>query len=87
MQRVSLAETLREIYKQQGDLSRYRSLRERFGQFDLYSDGVDPLGLELKIEHLLALARSEEDENQIHRNGRRLRAAVQSSTRRNHSNR
>ena len=63
MQRVqNLAETLREIYKQQGDLSRYRSLRERFGQFDLYSDGVDPLGLELKIEHLLALARSEEDE-------------------------
>ena len=58
----TIADVLREIYKRQGDLSRYRSIRERFSQLDLYNDGVDPLGLELRIEHLLNLARNEEDE-------------------------
>ena len=58
----TVADILREIYKTQGDLIRYRSIRERFGQLDLYNDGVDPLGLELRIEHLLNLARNEEDE-------------------------
>jgi hypothetical protein len=58
----SIAERLTENYKRAGDLSKFRAIRERFSQFDLYNDGVDPLGLELRIEHFLNLARSEEDE-------------------------
>jgi hypothetical protein len=64
MERVqSVGETLRDVYRQQGDLGRYRMLRERFRALEASSvPGVDPLGLELRIEHLLTLARHEADE-------------------------
>lgn len=58
----TVGETLREVYRQQGDLGRYRMLRERFRALEASVPGVDPLGLELRIEHLLTLARHEADE-------------------------
>ena len=58
----TIADRLTAKYKEAGDLSKFRSIRERFNQFDPYNDGVDPLGLELRIEHLLQLAQNEEDE-------------------------
>lgn len=57
-----VGEMLRELYRKKGDLNRYRALRERFRALEFRSPGVDPLGLELRIEHLLTLARSEADD-------------------------
>ncbi len=57
VQRV--AEILREFYRKTGDLGRYRNLRERFRGIDSPRPGLDPLGLELRVEHLLNLARQE----------------------------
>ncbi|MCA9540071.1 MAG: AAA family ATPase [Myxococcales bacterium] len=58
----TVGEILREVYRKQGDLGRYRALRERFRALEFRSPGVDPLGLELRIEHLLTLARQEADD-------------------------
>ncbi|MEE2786298.1 MAG: AAA family ATPase [Myxococcota bacterium] len=57
-----VAELLREIYRTQGDLARYRSIRERFRVLERPMPGIDPLGLELRIEQLLSLARQESDD-------------------------
>ena len=57
-----VGEMLRELYKQSGDFGRYRLLRERFRALETQAPGVDPLGLELRIEHLLSLARQEQNE-------------------------
>ena len=73
----TIAEKLTKRYKEAGDLIKFRSIRERFNQFDLYNDGVDPLGLELRIEHLLHRARSEEGD-QSNQHGRRMCATLQS---------
>lgn len=63
----AVGEILRELYRKQGDFGRYRALRERFRPLEFRSPGVDPLGLELRIEHLLNLARQEsDDERAIH---------------------
>lgn len=53
---------LREVYRKQGDLGRYRALRSRFAALDARTPGVDPLGLEMRIEHLLNQARRQPDE-------------------------
>jgi len=53
---------LREIYREQGDLALYRSLRDRFRSLEQRTPGFDPLGLEIRIEHLLTLARQEADD-------------------------
>ena len=45
-----VAELLREIYRKKGDLARYRSIRERFRALDRPVPGLDPLGLELRID-------------------------------------
>lgn len=58
----TVAEFLRDVYRKQGDLGRYRVLRERFRALEDRAPGVDPLGLEFRIEHLLNLARQEPDE-------------------------
>ncbi|MCB9539387.1 MAG: AAA family ATPase [Myxococcales bacterium] len=58
----SVGDLLREVYRKQGDLGRYRSLRERFRALEQRVPGVDPLGLELRVEHLLNLARQEPDD-------------------------
>lgn len=58
----AVGEILREMYRKQGDFGRYRALRERFRPLEFRSPGVDPLGLELRIEHLLNLARQEADD-------------------------
>lgn len=60
----AVGEVLRELYRKQGDFGRYRALRERFRPLEFRSPGVDPLGLELRIEHLLNLARQEPDDEQ-----------------------
>ncbi len=60
LQRV--VEILRDVYRRQGDLGRYRSLRDRFQALDNRNPGVDPLGLEMRVDHLLTLARQEPDE-------------------------
>ena len=57
-----VGDILRELYRKKGDLNRYRALRERFRALEFRSPGVDPLGLELRIEHLLTLARGEADD-------------------------
>ena len=57
-----IADLLREIYRKNGDLARYRSIRDRFRALDRPVPGIDPLGLELRIEHLLSLARQEADD-------------------------
>ncbi len=57
-----VGELLRDIYKKSGDFGRYRLLRERFRALETRAPGVDPLGLELRIEHLLSLARQEQNE-------------------------
>lgn len=63
MERVeTVGEVLRDVYKRQGDLGRYRRLRDRFRALEDRSPGVAPLGLELRIEHLLTRARQEADE-------------------------
>ena len=58
----AVGEVLREVYRKTGDLGRYRALRERFRAMELKSPGVDPLGLELRIEHQLTRARQEPDD-------------------------
>ncbi len=58
----TVAEFLRDVYRRQGDLGRYRMLRERFRTLEDRTPGVDPLGLELRIDHLLNLARQEADD-------------------------
>lgn len=50
---------LHEVYRKQGDLGRYRAIRDRFRNLDQFAPGSDPLRLELRIEHLLSLARQE----------------------------
>ena len=55
----AVGEVLREVYRKTGDLGRYRALRERFRAMELKAPGVDPLGLELRIEHQLTRARQE----------------------------
>lgn len=57
-----VGDLLRDLYKKSGDFGRYRLLRERFRALETRAPGVDPLGLELRIEHLLSLARQEQDE-------------------------
>jgi hypothetical protein len=52
---------LREVYRKLGDLGRYRALRTRFRALDARTPGADPLGLEMRIEHLLNQARREPD--------------------------
>ena len=52
---------LREVYRKRGDLGRYRALRARFSALDARTPGADPLGLEMRIEHLLNQARREPD--------------------------
>ncbi|MCB9547317.1 MAG: ATP-binding protein [Myxococcales bacterium] len=60
---VQLAsEMLREVYGKLGDLGRYRALRARFRAVEERRLGVDPLGLEMRIEHLLNLAGHEADD-------------------------
>lgn len=63
-QLLVVGEQLREIYREQGDLARYRALRERFRVLEQRTPGFDPLGLEMRIEHLLTLARQEPDDEQ-----------------------
>ena len=58
----SLGELLRNVYREHGDFGRYRNIRERIRALEDRTPGVDPLGLELRIEHLLTLARQESDE-------------------------
>jgi hypothetical protein len=58
----AVGDILREVYRKQGDLGRYRMLRDRFKGLEDRTPGVDPLGLELRIEHLLNLARQEQDD-------------------------
>ena len=53
---------LREVYRKQGDFARYRWIRERFRSVDEAAPGLDPLGLELKIEQQLSMARQESDD-------------------------
>ena len=60
----AVGKQLREIYREQGDLARYRSLRDRFRSLEQRTPGFDPLGLEMRIEHLLTLARQEDDDEQ-----------------------
>jgi hypothetical protein len=55
-------ELLREVYGKLGDLGRYRALRARFRAVEERRLGVDPLGLEMRIEHLLNLAGHEHDD-------------------------
>jgi hypothetical protein len=50
---------LHQVYRKQGDLARYRAIRERFKGIDELVPGSDPLRLELRIEHLLSMARQE----------------------------
>ncbi|MBV70615.1 MAG: hypothetical protein CMH52_04625 [Myxococcales bacterium] len=50
---------LHEVYRKQGDLGRYRAIRDRFRSLDQLSPGSDPLRLEMRIEHLLGMARQE----------------------------
>lgn len=57
-----VGEMLRDLYKKSGDFGRYRLLRERFRALESRAPGIDPLGLELRIEHLLSLARQEQNE-------------------------
>lgn len=57
-----VGQQLREIYREQGDLARYRALRDRFRSLERRTPGFDPLGLEMRIEHLLTLARQEDDD-------------------------
>ena len=57
-----VGDMLRDLYKKRGDLGRYRMLRERFRALESRAPGVDPLGLELRIEHLLSLARQEQND-------------------------
>lgn len=52
---------LREVYRKLGDFGRYRALRTRFRALDARTPGADPLGLEMRIEHLLNQARREAD--------------------------
>ena len=52
---------LREVYRKRGDLGRYRALRTRFRALEARTPGADPLGLEMRIEHLLNQARREPD--------------------------
>ncbi|MGK0361879.1 MAG: hypothetical protein ACI9U2_004199, partial [Bradymonadia bacterium] len=52
---------LREVYRKRGDLGRYRALRARFRGLEARTPGADPLGLEMRIEHLLNQARRELD--------------------------
>ena len=58
----NVGERLRNLYREKGDFGRYRTIRERFRALEQRMPGVDPLGLELRIEHLLAKARQEADE-------------------------
>ncbi len=58
----TVGDLLRDLYRKQGDLGRYRTLRERFRALQQRAPGVDPLGLELRVEHLLNLARQEPDD-------------------------
>jgi hypothetical protein len=55
----SLGDILRDLYSRMGDLGRYRRLRDRFRALESPAPSIDPLGLELRIEHLLSLARQE----------------------------
>ncbi len=57
-----VGDALRDLYRDQGDLGRYRALRERFRALDRRTPGFDPLGLESRIEHLLTLARQSADD-------------------------
>jgi tetratricopeptide (TPR) repeat protein len=50
---------LHEVYRKQGDLARYRAIRERFRGINQLAPGSDPLRLELRIEHVLSMARQE----------------------------
>jgi tetratricopeptide (TPR) repeat protein len=59
-----VGEMLREIYRKRGDFGGYRSIRERFRGIDPRSPGIDPLGLEIRIEHLLSKARQENDDEE-----------------------
>lgn len=58
----TVGELLSNLYRAAGDLGRYRVLRERFMALDARLPGVDPLGLEMRVEHLLGRARQEADE-------------------------
>jgi hypothetical protein len=57
-----LGDLLRDLYSKMGDLGRYRVLRDRFRALESPTPTIDPLGLELRIEHLLSLARQEEND-------------------------
>ncbi|MFN3199053.1 MAG: AAA family ATPase [Bradymonadia bacterium] len=58
----TVGELLSGVYRAAGDLNRYRVLRERFMALEDRLPGVDPLGLEMRIEHLLTRARQEAKE-------------------------
>ncbi len=58
----AIGDRLREVYSASGDLGRYRMLRERFRALESRPPGLDPLGLELRIEHLLSIARQEQND-------------------------
>ncbi|MBU1429192.1 hypothetical protein KKF91_01400 [Myxococcota bacterium] len=57
-----VGEQLSNLYREAGNFAGYRRLRERFLALERSRPGVDPLGLELRVERMLMLARAEPDD-------------------------
>ncbi len=60
---VEVGQMLRDLYRERGDLARYRLMRDRLKTLEEWGREMDPLGLELQVEHVIDRSRQGHDDD------------------------